>query len=88
MPRDVKSWSLTTLREKLVKIGAKVTQHARYYYGAIRRNSYRNEQSKAPNGTVCIGRIPRRIQGLRDRWLSEAIGPPVASAREIGCAAR
>jgi hypothetical protein len=30
LPRDVKYWSLTTLREKLVKIGAKVTQHAKY----------------------------------------------------------
>jgi hypothetical protein len=30
MPRDVKHWSLTTLREKLIKIGAKVTRHAKY----------------------------------------------------------
>lgn len=30
LPRGVKHWSLTTLREKLVKIGAKVTQHAKY----------------------------------------------------------
>ena len=30
VPRDVKHWSLTTLREKLVKIGAKVTRHSRY----------------------------------------------------------
>jgi hypothetical protein len=30
LPRDVKHWSLATLREKLVKIGAKVTRHAKY----------------------------------------------------------
>ena len=30
LPRDVKHWSLTTLREKLVKIGAKVTRHSRH----------------------------------------------------------
>ena len=30
LPHEVKHWSLTTLREKLVKIGAKVTRHARY----------------------------------------------------------
>jgi len=30
LPRDVKHWTLTTLREKLIKIGAKVTWHARY----------------------------------------------------------
>ena len=30
LPRDVEHWSLTALREKLVKIGAKVTRHAKY----------------------------------------------------------
>ena len=30
LPRSVKYWSLTTLREKLVKIGAKAVTHARY----------------------------------------------------------
>jgi len=30
LPRTVKHWSLTTLREKLVKIGAKVVSHSRY----------------------------------------------------------
>jgi len=29
LPRFVKEWSLTTLREKLIKIGAKVVRHAR-----------------------------------------------------------
>ena len=32
LPRSVKHWSLTTLREKLVKIGAKVVCHARYVH--------------------------------------------------------
>jgi len=30
LPRSVKHWSLTTLREKLIKIGAKVVTHARH----------------------------------------------------------
>jgi hypothetical protein len=30
LPRSVRHWSLTTLREKLVKIGAKVVRHAKY----------------------------------------------------------
>ena len=30
LPRSIRHWSLTTLREKLVKIGAKVVSHARY----------------------------------------------------------
>jgi hypothetical protein len=29
LPRPVRSWSLTTLREKLIKIGAKVVRHAK-----------------------------------------------------------
>jgi len=30
LPRSIRHWSLTTLREKLVKIGAKVAKHSRY----------------------------------------------------------
>ena len=30
LPRAVKHWSLTTLREKLIKIGAKVVRHSGY----------------------------------------------------------
>ena len=30
MPKPIQHWSLTTLREKLIKIGAKVTRHAKY----------------------------------------------------------
>jgi hypothetical protein len=30
LPKEVEHWSLTTLREKLVKIGAKVTSPGRY----------------------------------------------------------
>ncbi len=30
LPQEIEHWSLTTLREKLVKIGAKVVSHGRY----------------------------------------------------------
>ena len=30
LPKPVRNWSLTTLREKLIKIRAKVTRHAKY----------------------------------------------------------
>ena len=30
MPKAAEPWSLTSLREKLIKIGAKVTSHGRY----------------------------------------------------------
>ncbi len=30
LPEEVEHWSLATLREKLIKIGAKVIRHGRY----------------------------------------------------------
>ena len=30
LPSEVTQWSLTTLREKLVKIGARIVRHGRY----------------------------------------------------------
>ncbi len=30
LPKEVEPWSLTTLREKLIKIGATVVRHGRY----------------------------------------------------------
>ena len=30
LPKPIQGWTLTTLREKLVKIGAKVVRHAKY----------------------------------------------------------
>jgi hypothetical protein len=30
LPKEVEHWSLTTIRERLVKIGAKVVAHGRY----------------------------------------------------------
>jgi hypothetical protein len=32
LPKRVRHWSLTTLREKLIKIGAKVTRHSKYVF--------------------------------------------------------
>ncbi len=29
-PKEVEHWSMTTLREKLIKIGAKIVRHGRY----------------------------------------------------------
>jgi hypothetical protein len=30
LPQEVEHWSLTTLREKLVKVGARIVRHGRY----------------------------------------------------------
>jgi hypothetical protein len=47
LPEEVEHWSLTTLREKLVKIGAKVVRHGRYVTFqlaevAVPRNLFQN----------------------------------------------
>ncbi len=56
LPQEVEHWSLTTLRERLVKIGAKVVRHGRYVMFqlaevAVPRNLFRE--------------ILRLIDGLR-----------------------
>jgi hypothetical protein len=30
LPKSIRHWTMTTLREKVIKIGAKVVKHARY----------------------------------------------------------
>ena len=52
LPRDVKHWSLTTLREKLVKIGAKVTRHSKYvtFQLAEVKKHWPQEEKSAHNG--------------------------------------
>ena len=32
LPKPMKHWTMTTLREKLIKIGAKVVAHSRYVF--------------------------------------------------------
>ncbi len=58
LPEAVEHWSLTTLREKLVKIGAKIVRHGRYVTFqlakvAVPRNLFRE--------------ILRRVDDLRPR---------------------
>jgi hypothetical protein len=65
LPKPVRHWSLTTLREKLIKIGAKVTRHSKYVVFqlaevAIPRQLFRE--------------ILRRIARLRASPLAPATG--------------
>jgi hypothetical protein len=56
LPPPVERWSLTTLREKLVKIGAKVVAHARY-------TVFQMAEVAMPQHV--FRRILNRIDGLR-----------------------
>ena len=56
MPKGVEHWSLTTLREKLIKIGAEVLRHNRYVTF---------QMAEAPIPRALFADIPRLIDGLR-----------------------
>jgi hypothetical protein len=65
LPRDVRHWSLTTLREKLVKIGAKVTRHSKYVTFQL--------------AEVAVTR--NLFAAILDRIARLAIPPPVVAGR-------
>ena len=56
MPRAVRHWTLTTLREKLIKIGAKVVRHAQQVVFQMAEVAVPQELFRA---------IPEGIQRLR-----------------------
>ncbi len=56
LPDAVEQWSLTTLREKLIKIGAKIVRHGRYVI-------FQMAEVAIPRGL--FANILRRIDRLR-----------------------
>jgi len=58
LPETVKDWSLTSLRKKLVKIGAKIVTHARYV-------TFQMAEVAVPSHL--FAEILRLIDGLRPR---------------------
>ena len=45
LPKPSQGWTLTTLREKLLKIGAKVVAHAKYLTSSWRKSPSRESGS-------------------------------------------
>ncbi len=58
LPQEVEHWSLTTLREKLIKIGAEVVRHGRYI-------TFQLAEVAIPRSL--FANIPRLIDDLRPR---------------------
>jgi hypothetical protein len=56
LTRPIQGWTLTTLREKLIKIGAKVVAHAKYL-------TFQLAEVAVPR--QLFARILNRIEGLR-----------------------
>jgi hypothetical protein len=65
LPASVKHWSLTTLLEKLIKIGAKVVHHARYV-------TFQLAEVAIPRGLY--GAILERIRRFAARPVTAASG--------------
>ncbi len=58
LPDEMEQWSITTLREKLIKIGAKVVRHGRYV-------TFQLAEVTVPR--LLFAEILRRIDGLRPK---------------------
>ena len=58
LPEEVERWSLTTLREKLVKIGARIVRHGRYVVFQL---------AAVALPRALFAEILRRIEPLRPR---------------------
>ena len=69
-PEPIKDWSLTTLKEKLIKIGAKVVSHGRYVafqmaeVGAPRRREEEIGKCRITSEQPCCTRDEGRPLGL------------------------
>jgi hypothetical protein len=58
-PTCVRQWSLTTLKEKLVKIGAKVTWHAKFVTFQLPKSQCPDNSSlPSSNGSADLGSRP------------------------------
>ena len=93
MPKTAEPWSLTSLREKLIKIGAKVVSHGRYVTFqmaevAVPRQMFADISvaCRRPAGTACAG-----MTGVEVRYGDGTMGEVrlvVSKAACFGAAAR
>jgi hypothetical protein len=70
-PEPIKDWSLTSLKERLIKIGAKVVSHGRYARRAFRRSA------DAAQGRTIVLRFDRRRPLIR---LASTFPAPTSNA--------
>jgi len=77
LPDAVAQWSLTTLREKLVKIGARIVRHGRYWVFQL---------AEVAEPRALFAEILRRIDRLRGSPVAMALTR--AGHRAAGAAGR
>src|SRR5262249_58407623 len=88
LPRSIRSWNLTTLREKLVKIAAQVVSHAKYIIfqladvavrtAAARQCGTGGREERCGGGGegFTFGRLPPAPPGPRAPWGAGPGRPP------------
>jgi hypothetical protein len=94
LPKPVRAWTLTTLREKLIKVGAKVVRHARSVVFNWRKSPSRVRCSRrcyagsggcdwpAPRGERCRPEEPIRSEVAGCPWCAEWSVSAVSKAAE------
>jgi hypothetical protein len=61
LPRSIRDWTLTTLRKKLVKIGAKVVMHAKYVVFQLAEVAVPRPLFEALLGRIARLRLPEAL---------------------------
>jgi hypothetical protein len=82
LPKPIRHWGLTTMREKLIKIGAKVVSHARYTLFQMAELAVSKELFAA------ISWQDRAAQGARfehgvGRWVEESLAVGYVSVLKL-----
>ena len=85
-PEPIKDWSLTSLKDKLIKIGAKVVSHGRYVaFQMADRHSKKSlrRHPAAHRGTAAAARCGARVKSLVVTLSSEAHGRDASGLQQI-----
>ena len=82
LPREVEQWSLTTLREKLVKIGARIVRHGRYVVFqlaevAVPRALFAEILRRIDRTAATAATAPGMSIGSNDRWQPDRRGTAI-----------
>ena len=69
LPREIESWSLTTLREKLIKIGARIVRHGRYVvFQLAEAGTVRRDPAPDRSAAAALTTAPGMSIARNDRW--------------------
>ena len=73
LPRWVRHWSLTTLREKLIKIGAKVVRHSRQVVFQMAEVAVPRELFRAILQAIERLRLPAAAQWMNEKRMKTSV---------------